>query len=73
MLNIDGKLFSFCKNPLDIVGPDWYYSYDGGGITMIIPDSQPVWLDAIGKTAQEASLLSWEYFLVPKKIEVNCG
>jgi hypothetical protein len=26
---INGVNFSFCKNPLDIVGPDWYYSYDG--------------------------------------------
>lgn len=71
MLSIDGKLFSFCKNPLDIVGPDWYYSYDAGGIISIIPENYPVWLDAIGRPAKEASY-AWKYFLVPEKIEVNC-
>jgi hypothetical protein len=36
-------------------------------MTGIIPNNQPVWLDAIGRRAKEACV-AWEYFLIP---EVN--
>ena len=56
----------FIKDKNEIVQKDWYYSYDDGGITGVIPKNAPVEPDMIGKPAHEAAL-AWEYFMKPKK------
>ncbi len=51
-------------NPDAIVQPDWQYSYDGGGVTGVIPDVGPVQAEWVGKRARDTGT-AWEYFLVP--------
>lgn len=56
----------FTKRPDDLViQSGWYYSYDAGGITGIIPEIAPVEKEQIGKTVKECGW-AWEYFLTPK-------
>lgn len=56
----------FITDKNEIVQKDWFYSYDDGGITAIIPAILPVTEDMIGLPAYKAAF-AWEYFLKPKK------
>jgi len=54
------------SKPLEmVVEADWEYSFDGGGITGVIPDNQKVLPEWVGKTVKETGVSAWEYFRVP--------
>lgn len=55
--------FTWLKNRNEIVQANWFYCYDGGGFTGIIPEFAPVQPEMVGKKAKDAC--AWEYFLKP--------
>lgn len=50
-----------------VVGPEWFYSYDGGGITGVIPEYAPVKPEWVGKTVTGTGT-AWEYFYKPSHV-----